>query len=67
MNAIAELHDSLNLVPDNAEINYHLGMAYYKNNQADAAREYLEKALDIAPDFKGAEEARLVLEEITAS
>ena len=30
---------------------YHLGMAYYKNDQADLAKEQLGKVL--APEFKG--------------
>ncbi len=64
LNAIAELQDSVQLEPENALINYHLGLAYSKNNQPDQAREYLEKALKIAPDFKGAEEARKVLADL---
>jgi Tfp pilus assembly protein PilF len=61
LNAIAELQDSVEIEPENALINYHLGLAYSKNNQPDQAREYLEKALKIAPNFRGAEEARTVL------
>lgn len=64
LNAISELRDSLELVPDKAEVNYHLGIAYYKNNQMSKAKECLKKALEIKADFKGAEEARNVLKEI---
>jgi tetratricopeptide (TPR) repeat protein len=67
LNAIAEFQDSLALKPENPIINYHLGMAYFKNNQHDAARESLEKALNIDQNFKGSEEARRVLKEINAS
>jgi Tfp pilus assembly protein PilF len=67
LNAISELQDSVGLDPDNSVINYHLGLAYYKNNKPDAAREFLEKALQIDPDFQGAEEAHSILEEIKAS
>ena len=64
LNAIAELRDSVELAPDNATIHYHLGLAYHKNNQQDEAKESLEKALEIAPNFKGAEDARKILEAI---
>jgi tetratricopeptide (TPR) repeat protein len=64
LNAISELQDSVELVPDNPVINYHLGMAFYKNNKPDGASEYLKKALELDPEFKGADEAKKVLEEI---
>ena len=67
LNAIAEFQDSLEIEPDNAVINYHLGLAYLENEQRDAAREYLEKALKVDQDFEGAEEARKALEEIKGS
>jgi tetratricopeptide (TPR) repeat protein len=62
LNAIAELQDSVELAPNNPVINYHLGLAYHKNNQQDEAGTFLKKALELAPDFKGAEEARSILE-----
>jgi len=64
LSAISELQDSLQLSPNNAEVNYHLGMAYYKSNQNANAKEYLKKALDIKPAFDGADEARRVLKEL---
>ncbi len=64
LNAISEFQDGLELAPENPVINYHLGLAYYKNNQADAAKEFLEKALKIDQNFKGSEEARKVLKEM---
>jgi tetratricopeptide (TPR) repeat protein len=64
LNAIAELQDSVQLAPDNPAINYHLGMAYYKNNKEDGAKEFLEKALELDPNFKDAEEARKILNEL---
>ncbi|RLC31028.1 MAG: hypothetical protein DRH37_03975, partial [Deltaproteobacteria bacterium] len=67
LNAIAELQDSLERNPDNAVINYHLGMAYFKNSQPDAAKEFLEKALKIDQAFEGSEKARRVLRKIGAS
>ena len=67
LNAIAELLDSVELDSENPIFNFHLGMAYHKNDQQDEARESLENALKIAPDFKGAEDARKILEEIEAT
>jgi Tfp pilus assembly protein PilF len=39
-------------------------MAYYKNNKEDGAKEFLEKALELDPNFKDAEEARKILNEL---
>ncbi len=64
LNAISELRDSLEQNPDNAIANYHLGLAYYKRAQNEAAVEYFEKALHLDKDFQGAEEAQNILEEI---
>jgi tetratricopeptide (TPR) repeat protein len=64
LNAIAEFQDSLERDPENPVINYHLGLAYFKSNQADAAKELLEKALKLDKDFKGSEDARRILKEI---
>ena len=67
LNAIAELQDSVELASDNALINYHLGMAYYKNNQANDARVSLQKALELDPNFDGADQARRILKQLKAS
>ena len=64
LNAISELRDSLEQNPDNAIINYHLGLAYYKQRQNEAAAEHFEKALELDKHFKGAQEAQNILEEI---
>ena len=66
LNAIAELQDSLALEPDNPVINYHMGMAYFKNGQTDTAKQFLEKALKIDQNFNEAENALRILEEIDA-
>jgi tetratricopeptide (TPR) repeat protein len=59
--AIREFMDSLIKLPQNPSVNYHLGMAYYKNGDAEQARTYLEKALNISDSFDGAQEAKQVL------
>jgi tetratricopeptide (TPR) repeat protein len=66
LNAISELQDSVEVSPQNPVVNYHLGLAYYKNNRPDAAMEFLEKALEIDQNFKGAEGARSLLKGIKA-
>ena len=64
LNAIAELQDSLELEPNNPVINYHMGMAYYKSNKTEAAKTYLERALEINQSFNGAKEAQIILKNI---
>src|SRR5438552_16358036 len=44
--------------PDNAEIQFHLGMADYMMGRTDAARAALEKAVGSATDFDQKDEAR---------
>jgi tetratricopeptide (TPR) repeat protein len=67
LSAITELQDSVDLAPDHPVINYHLGMAYHKNNQQDEAKRYLTKALEFDENFSGADEARRILKELEAS
>jgi tetratricopeptide (TPR) repeat protein len=64
LNAIAEFQDSLARDPNNPVINYHMGLAQYKNDNKGKAREFLGKALELEPEFRGAEEARKILKEI---
>jgi tetratricopeptide (TPR) repeat protein len=52
------LGQSADKSPDNAEIQFHLGMAEYMMGQTDAARAALEKAVASATEFEGKEEAR---------
>ena len=44
--------------PDNAEMQFHLGMADYMMGRTDAARAALQKAVASPQDFTGKEEAR---------
>jgi tetratricopeptide (TPR) repeat protein len=44
--------------PDNAEIQFHFGMAEYMMGRTDLARAALEKAVGSATDFDGKDEAR---------
>jgi tetratricopeptide (TPR) repeat protein len=46
---------------DDADVHYHLGLAYQKANQPAQARQQLERALKISPNFVDAEDARKAL------
>jgi Tfp pilus assembly protein PilF len=65
LNAVAEFQDSLARDPGNPIVNHHMGLAQYKNNDKAKAKEYLEKALELDPNFKWADDARKLLEEIS--
>lgn len=65
LNAIAELQDSLARDPGNPVVNYHMGLAQFKNNDKEKAKNFFEKALQLDPSFKGADDARKLLKEIS--
>jgi tetratricopeptide (TPR) repeat protein len=60
--AILEFTDALEKMSDNATVNYHLGMAFYKKGDTGKAREHLEKALQLDRNFPGADEAKKVIQ-----
>ena len=65
--AVTLMETAQSLGGKGADYAYHLGMAYFKNNQPDKAREQLELALaDDAVDFAGKDEARQTLEALKA-
>jgi tetratricopeptide (TPR) repeat protein len=49
---------------DDADVHYHLGLAYQKANQPAQARQQLERALKISPNFGEADDARKALSEL---
>ena len=65
--AVTSLRLSANKLPDHPIVQYHLGMAYHKQGNHEAARQALERALRLDPDFDGAHEARSALAELDAS
>ena len=60
--AIAPLSRSIQLAPQNPVYHFHLGLAYAKDGRKDAARDALQRALKLKPNFEGAVEARRVLD-----
>ena len=59
--AIASLKQCAAADPQNPSYLYHLGLAYSQNGDKVLARQTLERALKIQPDFAGADEARKVI------
>jgi len=62
--AITELTDAVEKMPDNPTIFYHLGLAYWKNDDKDQAVEALENALKIKKAFPERQAAVELLERI---
>ena len=59
--AIKALDRAIELDPKNPTFQYHLGLAYARNGNAERARARLEAALRLRPDFDGAADAKRVL------
>ena len=59
--AVGPLQDSVKQRPNSAEVHYHLGMTYAKLGEEQEARETLERALKLNPQFPGNEIARQTL------
>ena len=47
--------------PDNASIQFHVGMAYQKVNDSANAKQHLERVLKLDPNFVHADEVRSAL------
>lgn len=61
--AVSLLQESVKLrekdkLPDNADVHYHLGLAYAKTDQRRLAREQLERVLKIDPNYGAAAEVK---------
>jgi len=64
LKAATLLKEAAEKLPDNPVVQYHYGMAQYKNGDATAAQKSLETALKLSPTFPGADEARKTLAEL---
>ena len=62
--AITSLKAAVTAQPDNAVYLYHLGAAYALNKDRTNARQSLEKALKLQPNFQGAGDARKILDSL---
>ncbi|MBU3950497.1 MAG: tetratricopeptide repeat protein [Proteobacteria bacterium] len=59
--ALSEIEDSLGKEPDSPLANFHYGMALYRTKSYEKAREFFKKALALDPHFRGARDAREML------
>ncbi|MFA5905245.1 MAG: tetratricopeptide repeat protein [Desulfobacula sp.] len=59
--ALRELEESLSINPKNPITHYHIGWTYYETQKFEEARNHMAKALELDPEFKGADKARDVL------
>lgn len=57
-NALRTLHESANKLPNEAEVQFHAGMAHYMTGDEVSARLALQKAIDTKAEFSGRDEAR---------
>src|SRR5262249_54497751 len=57
-NALRQLRESADKLPDQPEAQFHAGMAHYMLGEEEPARIALQKAADASADFPGKDEAR---------
>ncbi|MFZ2446308.1 MAG: tetratricopeptide repeat protein [Syntrophobacteraceae bacterium] len=62
--ALTYLQESAAKIPENAEVQFHLGMTQYQLGNMEEAKKALTRALEIKPDFRGAPEAQKILIEL---
>jgi tetratricopeptide (TPR) repeat protein len=56
--ALPVLQKAVELAPKEAVMQYHLGMAYYRNGNADLAKRHLQEAIAAKVEFSGLDEAK---------
>ena len=56
--ALSLLQESAGKLPDNAEVQFHLGMANYMMGKVDLAKEALQRAMNSPTDFSDKEECK---------
>ena len=59
--SITTLRRAVELEPKNPKFHYHLGLAYARSGDAQRAKSTLQTALQLRPDFDGADDAKRVL------
>jgi len=62
--ALTLLKESASKLPDNVEVQYHLGMTYAKLGDTNSARQALGRAVASPASFAGKDEARRLLGEL---
>ena len=64
MKAVSLLQEAAEKLPENPMVQYHLGMAQFKNGDRLKGKKALEAAFQLSPDFPGSEEAKATLEKL---
>lgn len=59
--AIPVLQLAASKLPKVGEVQYHLGVAYYRSKDVASAKQYLEQAINLKQEFNGLEEAKTIL------
>jgi tetratricopeptide (TPR) repeat protein len=62
--AVSLLSESAEKLRENAEVHYHLGMAYLKAGKPTEAKEMLSKAIQLSEQFPGVDEAKRTLADL---
>jgi len=65
--AVTELERSVSKEPGNALFHYHLGMAYYAEQNLEHAKKHLSRVLALDDSFPHAEKVRLLINQIEAA
>ena len=65
--AIPALEKAVSLAPKSSELRYHLGMAYSDTNQKEKAIDELRTAVESGQNFRGIEQAKSRLNELTTN
>jgi tetratricopeptide (TPR) repeat protein len=60
--AVSLLQEAADKLPENPMVQYHLGMAQFKNGDRQKGKKALEAAFQLSPNFPGSEEAKATLE-----
>lgn len=62
---LGKLQTASRLLPGEPLVMYHLGMGYFRDNQPEKARQWLQTALALSDNFRGSTEAESTLKKIT--
>ncbi|MDH5563362.1 MAG: hypothetical protein OEY91_07050, partial [Nitrospirota bacterium] len=62
LKAVSLLQEAAEKLPENPVVQYHLGMAHFKNGDRLKGKQTLEAAFRLSPEFPGSEEARATLD-----
>jgi tetratricopeptide (TPR) repeat protein len=62
---LEKLKEASKLLPQDPVISYHLGVAYFKDNNPQEAKKYLRAALNISKNFRGSDQGLEILKKVS--